>query len=145
MLCPICGGATRTKGKNRNGSERFRCNACNKTFTDESTRPWDHSQLDPAKMILCLRMLLEGNWIRYLRDRLTRVHRDTIIDAMLAAGKVCKRFLHIALINVPVEDVQADEIWGFVGCKEKTKVRLAGTVTKWVTAIAPPPSNGTRS
>ena len=122
MLCPLCGGATRTKGKNRNGSKRFRCDACQKTFTDKSTRPQDRRKLNPSKMILCLRMLLEGNSIRSV-ERLTGVHRDTVIDAMVEAGKVCSRFLRVALINVSVKDVQADEIWGFVGCKEKTKVR----------------------
>jgi len=122
MLCPLCDGETRTKGKNRNGSKRFQCNVCRKTFTDEATRPKDHRKLDPAKMILCLRMLLEGNSIRSV-ERLTGVHRDTIIDAMVAAGEKCGRFMRVAFTMVPVANVQVDEIWGFVKCKEKTKVR----------------------
>lgn len=122
MLCPICEKETRKFGKNRNGSQRVRCDSCKKCFTDESTRPQDRRKLDPTKMILCLRMLLEGNSIRSV-ERLTGVHRDTVIDAMLEAGKACKRFLACVLINIPARDVQADEIWGFVGCKEKTKIR----------------------
>ena len=109
-------------GKNRNGSQRHRCDECRKTFTDKQTRPQDRRKLDPAKMVLCLRMLLEGNSIRSV-ERLTGVHRDTVIDAMVEAGKACKRFLACVLINIPARDVQADEIWGFVGCKEKTKIR----------------------
>jgi len=122
MLCPICEGPTRTKGKNRNGSERYRCGACKKTFTDQATRPHDNRRLDPSKMILCLRMLLEGNSIRSV-ERLTGVHRDTIIDAMIAAGEKCDRFMKVAITMVPVANVQVDEIWGFVGCKEKTAIR----------------------
>jgi IS1 family transposase len=71
-------------------------------------------------MILCLRMLLEGNSIRSV-ERLTGINRDTIIDAMVDAGKKCKRFLESAIHHVPVSDIQADEIWGFVGCKEKVR------------------------
>ena len=25
--------------------------------------------------------------------------------------------------NLPASNVQADEVWGFVGCKEKTRIR----------------------
>ncbi len=28
------------------------------------------------------------------------------------------------MTNLPVADVQVDEIWGFIGCKEKTRLRL---------------------
>ena len=92
---------------------------CRRTFTDDSTRPADRRRLALDKTVLCLRMLLEGNSIRSV-ERLTGVHRDTIIDAMVEAGQKCKRFLEATIRHVPVEDVQADEVWGFVGCNEKT-------------------------
>src|SRR5580698_1363733 len=120
MLCSLCQNEARKFGRNRNGSQRYRCDGCARTFTDESTRPADRRRLAPDKLVLCLRMLLEGNSIRSV-ERLTGVHRDTIIDAMVEAGKKCKRFLESAIHHVPVNDVQADEIWGFVGCKEKVR------------------------
>src|SRR6185312_14877811 len=43
----------------------------------------------------------------------------TLVDA----GERCQRFLEEAIRDVPVADVQADEIWAFVGCKEKTRER----------------------
>ena len=67
-------------------------------------------------------MLLEGNSIRSV-ERLTEVHRDTIIAVMVEAGEKCERFLARAVRTVEARDVQADEIWGFVGCKEKTRER----------------------
>lgn len=73
-------------------------------------------------MILCLRMLLEGNSIRSV-ERLTGTHRDTIIAAMVAAGEQCKRYMETVVRGVRVLGVQADEIWGFVGCKERTRER----------------------
>lgn len=122
MLCPNCSAETRKFGKNRNGSQRYRCDECRRTFTDEATRPHDNRRLDPAKMILCLRMLLEGNSIRSV-ERITGVHRDTIIDAMVANGEKCQEFMDATIQGVPVDDVEVDEIWGFVWCKEKTAIR----------------------
>src|SRR6266849_8831452 len=105
MECPFCHGQTRRFGRNRNGSQRYRCDACKATFTDESTRPRDGRRVAEDRMILCLRMLLEGNSVRST-ERLTGVHRDTIIDAMVDAGKKCKRFLEATIRSVPVADVQ---------------------------------------
>jgi transposase-like protein/IS1 family transposase len=122
MECPLCQGHTRRFGQNRNGSQRYRCDACRRTFTDKATRPTDRRRLAPATVILCLRMLLEGNSIRSV-ERLTGVHRDTIITAMVEAGKKCKTFMESVIERIPVADVQVDEIWGFVGCKEKTRQR----------------------
>ncbi|MFL5243033.1 MAG: hypothetical protein ACJ8FY_13075 [Gemmataceae bacterium] len=119
MLCPLCQSSMRRFGKNRNGSQRYRCNECDRTCTDESTST-DRRCLGQDKLIQCLRMLLEGNSIRSV-ERLTNVHRDTIINAMVAAGVKCKAFMESVIQNVPVNDVQVDEIWGFIGCKEKTR------------------------
>ncbi len=38
---------------------------------------------------------------------------------LVAAGERCERLLATKIRNVPVEDVQCDEIWSFVGCKQK--------------------------
>jgi transposase-like protein/IS1 family transposase len=122
MECPICQGQTRRFGKNRNGSQRYRCDACRHTFTDATTRPQDKRRIDPAQLVLCLRMLLEGNSIRST-ERLTGVYRNTIIAAMVEAGQKCQAFMARTLANLPVNDIQADEIWGFIGCKEKTRQR----------------------
>ena len=122
MLCPVCQSPCRKFGKNRNGSQRHRCDDCEKTFTDADTRPVDRRCLDAKKAELCLRMLLEGNSIRST-ERLTDVHRDTIIATMVEAGEKCEAFLARTVRAVEAHDVQADEIWGFVGCKEKTRER----------------------
>ena len=68
-------------------------------------------------------MLLEGNSIRSV-ERLTEVHRDTIIAAMVEAGERCERFMEERIQSVGRCDVEADEIWGLVKCKEKTRLRL---------------------
>jgi transposase-like protein/IS1 family transposase len=122
MLCPLCQRPCRRFGYNRNGSQRHRCGDCRHTFTDATTRPVDRRRLDPGKAVLALRHLLEGSSIRST-ERLVEVHRDTIMHAMVEAGQNCERFLERTMRRVDVEDVQADEIWGFVGCKERTRER----------------------
>jgi len=118
MRCPQCSGNARRNGQNRNGSQRYRCDACRLAFTDESTRPLDRRRLARDKAILALRMILEGNSVRST-ERLTQIHRDTIINTMIEAGEACQRFLERTIRKVHVRDVQADEIWGFVWCKQK--------------------------
>jgi IS1 family transposase len=67
-------------------------------------------------------MLLEGNSVRSV-ERLTGVHRDTIINCMIDAGEKCKTFLAEKIQNLEVEDVQCDEIWDFVFTKQKNAIR----------------------
>jgi hypothetical protein len=67
-----------------------------------------------------LKLLVEGNSIRST-ERITGVHRDTIIDLLVLAGEKCERLLNEKIKGLAVRDVQADEMWGYVGMKEKTK------------------------
>jgi IS1 family transposase len=55
---------------------------------------------------------------------LTGTHRDTVLSLLRIVGKKCERFMRQQIKAVPVKDVQADELWGFVYCKEKTAGRL---------------------
>jgi transposase-like protein/IS1 family transposase len=122
MLCPDCDGQTRRFGRNRNGSQRYRCAACRRTFTCNEGPTPDRRRVPEERAILCLPLLLEGNSIRST-ERITDTHRDTILSLLVAVGERCGRFMESAVQNFPVDDIQCDEIWGFVGCKEKTRQR----------------------
>ena len=67
-------------------------------------------------------MVLEGNSVGST-ERVSEVHRDTIIGAMVDDGERCERLLSRVIRNVPATDAQADEIWGYVGCKERTRAQ----------------------
>ena len=43
---------------------------------------------------------------------------------MIEAGEKCRAFLEKTVRNVVVNEVQCDEVWGFVAMKEKTRLRL---------------------
>jgi IS1 family transposase len=67
-----------------------------------------------------LKLLVEGCSIRSI-ERLTDVNRDTILRLLVVAGEKCDRLLSDRIRGLEVSDVQADEIWGYVWCKEKNR------------------------
>ena len=119
MLCPICSNPARRFGRNRNGSQRWHCVSCNRTFTVGDER--DRRRVPPDRALLAMRMFLEGNSVRSV-ERITRTHRDTLLRMVVAAGENCARFLSQTVRGVAVKAVECDEVWSFVGCKEKTRV-----------------------
>jgi transposase-like protein/IS1 family transposase len=129
MTCHNCQSLCKKSGKHRNGLQRFRCNQCQKTFTEEHEKPLDEMRLKMDKALLCLQLLVEGNSVRSI-ERLTGVHRDTILDLLVLAGEKCERLLSERIKGLPVRDVQCDEMWGYVGMKQKTMKRktAAGTL-----------------
>lgn len=74
--------------------------------------------LDRALTIL--QLLLEGMSVRSV-ERVTGTHRDTILDLLTLAGERCARLMLERVKAIPVQDVEVDEIWGFVFKKEGHK------------------------
>ena len=72
------------------------------------------------RALLCLQLLLEGNSVRST-ERITQVHRDTILSLLEVAGLRAERLLSERIRELRVRDVQCDELWGYVGMKEKRK------------------------
>ena len=72
--------------------------------------------------MLVLNLLTEGSSIRSI-ERVTGTHRDTICRLLRTVGDRCAELLERTVKGVEVADVQCDEIWGFVGMKQKTKNR----------------------
>ena len=120
MACPKCGNAAKRFGRHRNGLQRFRCLSCRKTFTEDHKSAFQVvDYLKDPRGLMAIRMLVEGCSVRTV-ERLTEIRRDTIIDLLLIAGQRCEKLMD-SLRNVPATDVQMDECWNFVYCKEKNK------------------------
>jgi IS1 family transposase len=64
--------------------------------------------------------MLEGMSVRSVQ-RLTGLCRQTLADLILVVGENCERFLAETVKGVEAKEVQLDEIWSFVGMKEKTR------------------------
>ena len=72
------------------------------------------------KALLAVQLLLEGNSIRST-ERITGLDRNTIMKVLVLAGEKCDKVMGRLIVNVPVKDVQCDEIWGYVFKKEGHK------------------------
>lgn len=105
-------------GKTAAGTQRYKCKRCGKTLSDE--RPLGTMTTDVDRACMALGMLLEGMSIA-ATARMTGLDADTIGSLILVAGDKCERFTNGIVRDVPVNDVQADEIWSFVRMKEKTR------------------------
>ena len=62
--------------------------------------------------------LVEGASIRSV-ERMTGVHRDTITRLMVRVGEACDRLLHETMRELPCTRLEADEIWCYVGKKQR--------------------------
>jgi len=72
--------------------------------------------MEKAEMVLSL--LLEGNSVSSI-ERVTGVHHGTILKLLVLVGEKCKRIMADKIRNIQVRDVEADEVWSFIGKKEK--------------------------
>ena len=120
MTCHYCRTTCKRFGKHRNGLQRFRCNQCCKTFTEEHNRPLEDMRLPLDRAVAVLQLLLEGMSVRSV-ERVTGIHRDTILRLLTLAGERCQRLMEEKIRGLDVRDVEMDEIWGFVGKKEGHK------------------------
>lgn len=77
-------------------------------------------RLERSKALLCLSLLVEGNSVRST-ERITGVHRDTILKLVVNVGEHCQRLMDERIQGIPFERVEADEVWGFVKKKEGNK------------------------
>ena len=62
--------------------------------------------------------LTEGCSVRAV-ERLTDVHRETILNLGVRVGDGCRRLLDGMMRKLQVGVVELDEQWSFVGCKQK--------------------------
>jgi IS1 family transposase len=62
--------------------------------------------------------LVEGASIRSV-ERMTGVHRDTIMRLMVRTGQGCANLMDSYMHNLKCHNVQVDEIWCYVGKKQR--------------------------
>ena len=76
------------------------------------------NRLAPAKQVAVVAALCEGNSIR-ATVRMTGVAKNTIVKLLVELGAACTRYQDETLRNLPCKRLQCDEIWAFVGAKDK--------------------------
>lgn len=120
MNCQTCNAPTKKAGKDRKGNQRFQCLTCKKTFIEPTEKPLGEMILAEDKAISVLHHLVEGCSIRST-ERITGVHRDTILKLLVVVGEKCERLMDERIKGLHVSEVQCDEQWQFIGMKQKTK------------------------
>ena len=122
MNCPTCNQAANKFGKDRKRHQRYRCAACKVTFIEPQPKPLGDMLLSEEKAISVLQHLVEGCSVR-TTSRITGVHPKTILSLLSLAGERCERLMDDRIHGLRVNEVQCDELWGYVGMKEKTKAK----------------------
>jgi IS1 family transposase len=96
------------------------------------------NRLDTKKQAQVVAALVEGNSIR-ATVRMTGVAKNTVAKLLLELGDVCSEYLNKALVNLPCQRVQCDEIWSFLAAKQANVTEelaernpYAGDLWTWV-------------
>lgn len=91
-------------------------------------------KLSTDKRAMILHSLVEGNSIN-ATARMCGCSKITVLRLLADAGTFCANYHDEHVRNLQCERVQMDEIWSFVGCKDKTKnigAQGHGSVWTWV-------------
>src|SRR5437868_9756024 len=74
--------------------------------------------LSTDKQIAVIGALAEGSSIRSI-ERMTGVHRDTIMRLGVKVGQGCPKVQDAIMRDLPCTHLQMDEIWGYIGKKQR--------------------------
>jgi hypothetical protein len=119
VTCHSCKIEAVKAGKDRNDVQRSKCQQCGKRFSEAQQKPFgvDVRLLErdslPNPPLPCGRQ----QCARY--SRLCGVEPRTVLNMLTLAGEVCERLFENHLRNVQVKDLELDEFWTFVGCKQR--------------------------
>lgn len=74
--------------------------------------------LKTEKQIAVISALAEGSSIRSI-ERMTGINRNTIMNLGVRIGQGCARLLDVKMRDLTCNQLQLDELWGFIGKKER--------------------------
>src|ERR1700687_2068441 len=93
------------------------------------------NRLSPEKRAAVVSALVEGNSIR-ATVRMTGVAKNTVTKLLVDLGTACSVHMDVTMRDLRCERLQVDEIWAFVGSKQKNvpegKEGEYGDVWTWV-------------
>jgi IS1 family transposase len=76
------------------------------------------NQLDSTKRAAVIGALVEGASCRSV-SRMTGVARNTVASLLVEIGAACAEYQDRVLRNLPCKRIQCDEIWSYIGAKDK--------------------------
>ena len=120
MTCHNCSSDDLKKAGffGRERVQRYQCRKCGRKTSDIPDRPLDSLRVPLDKAALILNMLVEGMSVRGC-ERLTGIHRDTVLRILQTAGAKCESLLEREVTNVFAESIQIDECFTRVLCLQR--------------------------
>jgi IS1 family transposase len=76
------------------------------------------NRLKVEKQETAIRALAEGASIRSV-ERMTGIHRDTIMRLGLRVGATCEQIMDETMHDLTCERIEVDEVWSFIGKKQR--------------------------
>lgn len=94
------------------------------------------NKLKAEKQAMVISALIEGCSVRST-ERMTGVHRDTILRLMVRVGDACQEYMDQTMRNLKCKKIQVDEIWCYVGKKQRhlkstDNINKCGDFWTWV-------------
>ena len=117
MKCPKCSGRSVPHAYNRNGTRRYYCLVCKKTFS-EPRRTIGNRYLSLDKISFIAALLAEGNSMSSAA-RMSGVQESTVSSLLLQIGQGCDDLMRSRIRNFDVSHLEMDETWSFVKKKQK--------------------------
>lgn len=88
------------------------------------------NELKTEAKVTVVSLLCEGNSIRSI-ERITDVHRDTIMRLGVRVGEACAKIHDDKMRGLGCKNVEVDEVWGWVGAKQKNAARVGAYGDVW--------------
>jgi len=82
------------------------------------------------KKVAVISMLSEGASIRAV-ERITGVNQNTIMSLARRVGDACAKIMDEKMRNLSCKQIEVDEIWGFVGAKQKNTSKSGNYGDVW--------------
>ena len=105
-------------GTQANGTQRYRCTDCKRTFARTINTPFFHKHLPKDEIIRICKMLSEKTGFRAIA-RMTKHHKDTICSIADDIAQHCKKFNDYFITELKLTPIEVDEMWSFVKKKKK--------------------------
>src|ERR1700722_16122694 len=86
--------------------------------------------LKHEKKVAVISMLCEGASIRAI-ERITGVNQNTIMSLGRRVGEACAKIMDEKMRDLSCKQIEVDEIWGFVGAKQKNARRAGAYGDVW--------------
>ena len=76
------------------------------------------NRLSIEKRVQIVSLLVEGMSMRAV-SRVADVSINTVTKTLADVGAACSDYMDLAMRDLTITDVQVDEIWAFIGAKQK--------------------------